>query len=153
MNLGCQVSEDYMVLAFLRGELVSSRWHYLVKLTLLHQRHPQALIDTPDLANEEENAARAGVLCYRGYGYDAGLFEGFPTDVVWRLAMCEPSELRLIGEVDSPSFQPDDTEIIVAGESVDDLVVLEGNARVKQGYRLPAIVGLSPSMSKWKYYS
>ena len=66
--------------------------------------------------------------------------------------MCEPSDLRLIREVDSPPFQPDDTEIIVVGESVDDLVVLEGNARAKQGYRLPAVVGLSPSMSEWKYY-
>lgn len=152
MNLGSQVSEDYMVLAFLRGELKSPRWRQHVRISLMTLGYPQALITNPDLDYESENSARADVLFYRGYRGHTGLFTGFPDDVVWRLAMCEPSDVRLIREVECSPFQPDDTEIIVVGTSTDDLVVLEGNARVKQGYRLPAVVGISPRMSEWKYY-
>ena len=152
MNLGCQVSEDYMVAVFLKGELESPRWRQHVTLMLAGSGYPMSLVTAPDLDSRTENAARAWALRYRGYTYSTGLFTGFPTDVVWRLAMCEPSGLRFIKDVECASFKPDDTEIIVVGESVDDLVVLEGNARAKQGYRLPAVVGLSPSMSEWKYY-
>ena len=152
MNLGCKVSEDYMVAAFLKAELGSPRWRQHVLFELATKMHPRSIINTPDLDDDTENMARAEVLYYRGYGHNIWLFTGFPTDVVWRLAMCKPSDLRCIKDVECAPFKPDDTEIIVVGESVDDLVVLEGNARAAQGYRLPAVVGISPRMSEWKYY-
>jgi hypothetical protein len=158
MKLGAQVSEDYMVAVFLKGELESPRWKLHVQIFCGFNLD---LIRKPNLDVQEENWARANALCYRGYANNTGLFTNFPKDVVWRLATLSPLDVWNIRgvrpmEVD---FDPSDCpEIIVVGTDPElSLAVLEGHARISAAIRrertgLHALVGISPWMSEWKYY-
>jgi hypothetical protein len=59
------ITEDEMVLAFLRAEVDSSSFAGAPR-AILGSRQP---IDAPDLGNEAENALRRAALgAYRGYG-------------------------------------------------------------------------------------
>jgi hypothetical protein len=162
MRLGARVSEDYMVAVFLRGELESPRWRQHVTLMLASLRFPLSLVAQPNLDDACENTYRAWVLRYRGYTHNTGLFTGFPDDVVWRLATLNASDLPGIMDMIDAHYPDDDfdprgaPEVIVVGDGLDNLVILEGHARVaaasRRGCSLPALVGLSPKMSEWKYY-
>jgi hypothetical protein len=84
------ITEDEMVLEFLRAEVDSSSFSGSPR-AILGSRQP---IDAPDLGNEAENALRRTALgAYRGYGHDALLFAGFPTDVTWQSVALTQSEL------------------------------------------------------------
>jgi hypothetical protein len=87
------ITEDEMVLAFLRAEVDSSSFSDTPR-AILGTRQP---IDAPNLGNEAENALRRTALgAYRGYGLNAVLFAGFPTDVTWQSVALSRTEL---GEV------------------------------------------------------
>src|SRR2546430_1813787 len=74
-------NEDEMVLAFLRAEFYSRRFGETVRYLLGGDRD---LVDNPHLDNAAENATRKRALAeFRGYGEDALMFSGFPTDVKW----------------------------------------------------------------------
>jgi hypothetical protein len=87
------ITEDEMVLAFLRAEVDSSSFGSTV-LAILGSRKP---IDEPDGGDDSENRLRRNALAhYRGYGRNSVLFTGFPTDVSWETVALTRSEL---GEV------------------------------------------------------
>jgi len=94
----CAASENDVVLAFLQAEINSPKWgpHYQEAMRTRGLARA-SLIDAADLSEAQANRHRIGLLGdVRGFGRDAGLFQGFPRDVEWRLAVIEPPDfLRL----------------------------------------------------------
>ncbi len=85
-------TENEMVLAFLRAEADSPRfgWQVVPGIEQLGFSRTR-LLDSPDLNNPQENAARRLVLRnYRGFGGNSALFRGFPAQVSWRRVAIEP---------------------------------------------------------------
>src|ERR1700693_1767999 len=88
-----------VVLAFLQAEISSSRYADKCILPLLHNYRlsREDLIDRPNLESESDNGIRRALLqCYRGYGANAFLFVGFPSDVAWRFVEIEPQDNHLL---------------------------------------------------------
>lgn len=150
-DLGEATSEE-MVLCFIRAEIDSREYreHY-AQLMASCGLDRSVLIDNADLANTVANGIRALILwSHRGYGGNAGLFEGFPTDTVWRRIALDSSEfdrLRYMNDKrweelthgtravsdgtqnykDSP-IKPDVDAIlkkIARGESMQDIILVE----------------------------
>ena len=93
MQIQETVSEDEMVVAFLRAEIDSPRWGSHVLAGLSTVGRSRSLIDRPELGNPAEEAARARVLAYRGYGHNAMLFADFPPSVRWQRAVLDSADL------------------------------------------------------------
>jgi hypothetical protein len=83
-----------MVIAFLQGEISSSRYgQYILGNLKFNKFSRKTLIARPDLENENDNAIRRALLqIYRGYGSNAYLFIGFPNDARWRFVDVEPQD-------------------------------------------------------------
>jgi hypothetical protein len=99
-------SNDEMVLSFLRGEIDSPRWgpHYMAVLNQIRIDR-LSLIDNADLNDADANRVRAMVLGpVRGYGRNAALFRGFPTDTTWRRVQLDPSDFQKLNYLNSPPF-------------------------------------------------
>jgi hypothetical protein len=79
------VTEDEMVLAWLRAEVNSPNWGKYIRQGLAALGQDEKLILQPDLTSKEQNALRAQLLGYRGYNQNLALFQRFPDDVTWRL--------------------------------------------------------------------
>jgi hypothetical protein len=79
------VTQDEMVLAFLRAEINSPTWGMHIRQGLSALGRDEQLIWQPDLTSTEQNALRAQLLGYRGYKLNRSLFRGFPNAVKWRL--------------------------------------------------------------------
>jgi hypothetical protein len=80
-----------LVLSFLRAERYSGRYGEYVDAALAGQSH---LLEEPDLDDPDENVARKAALAkYRGYGADAWLFKGFPSEVEWWLVTLSRAEV------------------------------------------------------------
>jgi len=98
-------TEDEVVLAFLRAEIDSSRYHghYIRCLALLGLE--RTLIDDPDLSDQLANAARKQLLQgIRGYAADTALFSGFPNDVRWRRVVLEPGDFEAMRYANHPTW-------------------------------------------------
>jgi hypothetical protein len=76
-------SEDEMILEFVKAELQSPIYRDRCKIPTGYTR--AELVDHPDLKNAEHNAARLGMLSYRGYATRSSQFSGFPRKVAWTL--------------------------------------------------------------------
>jgi hypothetical protein len=88
-----------VVIAFLQAEISSSRYADKCILPLLHNYgwSREDLIDSPDLENQADNGIRKALLQrYRGFGANALLFTGFPSDVTWRFVEIEPKDHHLL---------------------------------------------------------
>ena len=73
-----------MILAFLQGELNSTRFGENINHILNELKLSEKLITSPDLKNEEENKLRKEILTYhRSYATKEGLFAHFPDFVKW----------------------------------------------------------------------
>lgn len=93
MQLLGTVSEADVVLAFLRAEWDSGRWHGPVRGHLAGREY--LVGSAADTEDRDENRQRAEVLReYRGYQADTWLFQRFPSDVQWQLARIRRSEVR-----------------------------------------------------------
>jgi hypothetical protein len=87
-------SEAEVLATFLRGELESARWGERLR-TLLHEDGVDvAVLATPNVEDEAENAYRAALLeRHRAWLSRAGLFERFPRDVEWARVALTPEEV------------------------------------------------------------
>ena len=184
-----------MVAAFLQAELESPRWKQHVLAGLAAERCSRTLIDQPDLCDAAQNAARARVLAYRGYGKNELLFAGFPSGVEWQRVSCDSDDFRrtrvlnqpvwigytsgsrlasaaaeyLGAEATQEAVKTDVSavvarlkaghtlpEVILVGTSLDDLVILEGHARIMAAIQsnrtLPTLIGTSDAMRSWGFY-
>jgi hypothetical protein len=98
-------TEDEMILAFLRAELLSPRFgpHYAQLLRLL--RNDERLVTQADLADPREDLVRKQLLAgIRGYGTNTFLFAGFPPDVQWRHITLTPSEVGDLHYANEPTW-------------------------------------------------
>jgi hypothetical protein len=89
-------SNNEIVLSFLRAEIDSPRPgpHYIAVLNQMRADR-YSLIDNADLNDANANRVRARALGpVRGYGRNADLFRGFPTDTTWRRAQLDPSDFQ-----------------------------------------------------------
>jgi hypothetical protein len=95
-----------MVLSFLRGEIDSPRWGTYYMAILSEMRIDRlSLIDNADLNDVDANRVRAKVLGpARGYGRNALLFHGFPTDTTWRRVQLDPSDFQRLNYLNCPPF-------------------------------------------------
>jgi hypothetical protein len=95
-------TEDDVIAAFLQAEIDASRYSEVVEGALEGMGWNRSLIDTPNLTNREENAARRDILAfYRGYP-DNLLFRSFPPDVTWRRVELEPADFPAIRYANHP---------------------------------------------------
>ena len=86
------LTEDEMILVFLRGEWDSKRWGQTVRAVLNGNID---LLREPDLTDADQNGERRKALAaYRGYGEDRWLFEGFPKEVEWAAVRVDLGELK-----------------------------------------------------------
>jgi hypothetical protein len=100
------VSNDEMVLSFLRGEIDSPRWgpHYIAVLSRMRSDR-LSLIDNADLNDADANRIRARVLGpVRGYGHNELLFRGFPTDTTWRRVQLDPPDFHKLNYLNCSPF-------------------------------------------------
>lgn len=95
------VSEAVVIIAFLQGELESSRFGADIRKALVDLDLPARLITAPQVDDPVEAGQRSGVLAVaRGWGTDARLFEGFPKEVKWVEAELDPTDLEDLRYID-----------------------------------------------------
>lgn len=93
IDRGC-ASEPEMVLEFLRQDIQSPDWIPCYQNSR-HWAQRTALLEQPDLQNDDDNAARGELLgAGRGYGRNSCLFAGFPMDMAWRRFAIENAEVQ-----------------------------------------------------------
>lgn len=91
------VTENEMIVAFLRAEFDSPRYAATIRKLLAADGVPEVLIGRPDTSDAQANAYRRSVLArYRGFGQDVALFHGFPNDVAWYRAEASIDDLHAI---------------------------------------------------------
>ncbi len=84
MNNRKKITENIMILEFLKAELDSSRFKNKLTEGLNKLNANTEIITNADLKNEEENQTRKKLFnIYRDYDNNVGLFEGFPTNIEW----------------------------------------------------------------------
>ncbi len=94
MELGMQVSADFMVAVFLQAEIGSPRFAETVLHLLGREGCNRRIVDQPDLNDPAENARRANLLReWRGYERNEDVFTDLPDDTVWYQATLDPSDL------------------------------------------------------------
>jgi hypothetical protein len=88
------IGESEMVAEFLACELGSPRFGAAVRTQLEEDGAGAAIMATPDLASDADNAYRRHLLGrLRGYGADWGLFRCFPQDVRWERVLVSADDL------------------------------------------------------------
>lgn len=101
MTLLHPITEDEMIAVFLQAEIFSERFGQALAEVLEKQEQDPALVMTPDLTNEAENAARRRLLGdFRGYRQNRDLFEDFPEDIEWHRALLEREEVAQVKYID-----------------------------------------------------
>jgi hypothetical protein len=97
MHVLRESSEDEMVACFLQGEMSSRRFGPAIRAELAVSDQPEELLSSPDLADQQANQARRGILAAtRGYGENRELFKHFPSRVRWVWARLTPTELARV---------------------------------------------------------
>jgi hypothetical protein len=92
------VTDNDVVLAFLRAEIDSETWGPTILSLLKKFLRDRRLIDEADLTDYPTNGIRKAILAdYRGFGLSKGLFENFPEDTTWRrVLLADVSGLKYI---------------------------------------------------------
>jgi hypothetical protein len=88
-------AENEMILAFLKAEVESSRFHERVEYGIAATGITRTeLLDNANLLDGRQNEARFRILAwFRGYRQNSLLFSGFPGDATWRRVELRPDEL------------------------------------------------------------
>lgn len=113
-----RITEDEMVLEFLRAEKDSSRFHHMVQHGMAQLGLTVSLIDEANLLDANENQARKNLLdFFRGYERRVALFFGFPLDVAWRRVVLEEDDFRSLRYANHPTWcrLSDDTRLVSRG--------------------------------------
>ena len=118
MNIIRDATEAEMVFAFLKAEIGSDRFGDHVRSCLQDLN----LLNEPDLGDEEANRKRSEALgCYRGYGRNAHLFEGFPSEVEWKLASVTVEELGAFRYARVPPWTTESGQALSVRDGAQDL--------------------------------
>lgn len=91
-------TENDMVIAFLQGEIDSPRFRDTYQYFLRSFGFDRSvIIDNPDLNNQHQNKDRLTLLWeVRGYKANTFLFQGFPSDVIWRRVKVYSSDYKFL---------------------------------------------------------
>ena len=132
MERGRDVTEDEMILAFLRAERGSKRWGDIVRTAL---NGNMDLLRDADLTDSDQNDKRRQALAtYRGYGENRWLFGGFPQEVEWAAVRVGLGELGGMCFVISPDTVTPSGERVFVGQVAEDLdTLIDGD--LKQNIR------------------
>ena len=96
MHLLHSTSEDDMIAVFLRTEITSERFGDNIRRQLDLDSRSRALVESPDLRSEADDAYRRQLLAsYRAY-----LFEELPPQIRWYRATLAPEEVAKIRYID-----------------------------------------------------
>ncbi len=149
-------TEDDTILAFLRAEIDSARFGSKYAAILSNSRlDRRSLIDKPDLNSAQDNWTRRELLkLVRGYGSNAYLFRGFPTNVQWRRLGLQSNDLSNLKYANcSPWVElSHGTRIVTDGAKNIDLintpVDIDKNVKavaddLKLGKRYPDLIGVN----------
>ncbi|ULL16377.1 hypothetical protein DVH26_19150 [Paenibacillus sp. H1-7] len=99
MKLKHQITEDVMIAEFLKAEIDSQRYGSTIKKALGDVE--VSIITNPNLNAEDENKYRKWLLGeVRGYGKNKALFENFPSEVNWRIAVFSQEDLQSVMYID-----------------------------------------------------
>ena len=97
MRVVRSIDEDEMIAVFLACELGSFRFGENLKQLLRRDAVEPAVIEAPDLADEQQNDYRRRLLGeVRGLDHDRANFHGFPDDVTWERCLLTPDEVSRI---------------------------------------------------------
>ncbi len=97
-----EITEDEMVLAFIRSEANAPRWAERYRDSGLQAEDAGPGANLDDAAqNQRRRTALAGA---RGFGHDAALFRGLPSDVSWFRGVVTVDELGGFRHLKYPTF-------------------------------------------------
>jgi hypothetical protein len=105
MKILAPLSENSMVLSFLRAELASNCFGEKVRRGIEKYGLTDDIIINPHTNNKKENGLRKMILNgYRGYTDRTALFKGFPDKVEWSWAIVQKEELFSIKYLNDPGW-------------------------------------------------
>ena len=87
-----KISEDEMILEWLKGELHSVRFSDMLRERMHVLKLTESIVFKADLQNIHENALRKELMEFRGYNSKTDLFEGFPYIQDWRIIQMPKSD-------------------------------------------------------------
>jgi hypothetical protein len=94
MRILHRVTEDAVIATYLQGELDSQRFGPDLSRHLAKTGKPREILTHPNLADQRENRLRRDLLnATRQYENRTGLFDRFPHDVTWHLAILSQEEI------------------------------------------------------------
>jgi hypothetical protein len=100
MELLREITEDEMILSYLKAEIKSSRFKNEIELQLKKLNINKSIITNPRISDVYENSRRKEILNgYRKYSDREDYFEGFPLSIDWgvyRLSKIELSKILYI---------------------------------------------------------
>jgi len=141
-----------MVLAFLKAEIDSLDHRGNIEGALRARGYSRAIVDNADLGNSGENLARAQALSYSR----AGLFVGFPDNVIWQRISLSIEELGRVKYICQDVFVKasggtrlvsDGARNFEAGAFDEETSsrILGIEVAVKRGRRLPELIVVGES--------
>lgn len=87
-----KISEDEMILEWLKGELHSVRFSDRLRERMHDLKLTESIISKANLQNPHENALRKELMEFRGYNSKTELFEGFPDIHDWQIIQMPKSD-------------------------------------------------------------
>lgn len=97
MEIIKEISEDELILLFLKSELYSNRFGKQITDQIQKDNQNENIITNPDLSKETQNVYRRRLLeKYRGYGINKHLFDNFPEKITWHRYLITKSELEKV---------------------------------------------------------
>ena len=101
------VSEDLMVLEFLKAEIKSKNPDHniqeMIHCALRHLGKNEEIIFSGNI-HDGQNEERNKVLEYRGYRKDAGIFRNFPQKIQWYLVKLDKQDFKRIKYINQPKW-------------------------------------------------
>ena len=101
MKILKKISEDEMIIEFLKAEINSKRFGKTIIDALNKKKKSKNIIINPNLEDKKENQFRRKLFGeVRGFGKNKDIFEDFPKDVKWYKARITKKELGKIKYID-----------------------------------------------------
>ena len=97
MKILRKVSENEVIIIFLKGELQSSRFKEGILKIFKEEAIDKKIIEQPNIKSQQENDSRRSIMAkFRGFGENRLLFESFPKEVKWNEAFLNSDEFKKI---------------------------------------------------------
>lgn len=96
MKIIKEVTEDEMILEFLKGEIGSTRFNQKLQSVINKMNLTKDIIINGDIMSKDENHLRKEIMkTFRGYP-DSELFENFPKHIKWNFVQFEDTDIDKI---------------------------------------------------------